>query len=81
MPEPLYTCPKCGGTTPITRGTEKERRNLIAQAKLGLEALIDEATGYQEVRDKDALRERYIELGGDPDEFRAPDSLPPDTRT
>lgn len=34
-------------------------------AKTGLEAVIDEATGYQDVRPKDALRQRYKERSND----------------
>lgn len=49
---------------------------LIAQAKLGLEALIDETTGYQEVRPPDALRKRYAEFGGDEKDYTAPDRPP-----
>lgn len=31
-----------------------------AQAKVGMDALIDEATGYQDVRSEGELRERYV---------------------
>ena len=36
-------------------------RELMAQAKIGMDALVDEATGYQEVRPERELRERYVE--------------------
>jgi hypothetical protein len=36
------------------------RQKLMAQAKIGLGALIDETTGYQEVRPKGELQDRYI---------------------
>jgi hypothetical protein len=55
-----------------------ERKRLIAQAKLGLDALIDEATGYQEVRPADDLAKRYEQYGGDRSDYRAPD-YPPDS--
>jgi len=32
----------------------------MAQAKIGIDALIDEATGYQERRPKGELRDRYV---------------------
>ena len=39
---------------------DKERfREEMALAKVGLDALIDEATGYQESRPADELHERY----------------------
>jgi hypothetical protein len=38
----------------------KRKRELIAQAQIGLDALIDEATGYQERRPKGELRDRYV---------------------
>ena len=34
----------------------------MAMAKLGIIALIDEATGYQEVRDKDALKKELAKI-------------------
>ena len=40
---------------------------LMKLAKLGLVALIDEATGYQNVRGEHSLRGKYIEFGGDPE--------------
>jgi hypothetical protein len=57
--------------------TPEERAKLVAQAKIGLEAVIDEATGYQDVRATDALRKRYAELGGD-ENYTAPDCPPED---
>jgi hypothetical protein len=56
--------------------SDEEREKLIAQATAGLEAVIDEATGYQAVRPKDALRKRYAELGGSEDDYLAPDTVP-----
>jgi len=56
--------------------TPDERAKLVAQAKVGLDALIDEATGYQQMRPKDALAKRYADLGGDESDYRAPDALP-----
>jgi hypothetical protein len=56
--------------------TPEERKKLVAQAKLGFEAVIDEATGYQEVREPDALAKRYRELGGEDADYRAPDYPP-----
>jgi hypothetical protein len=53
-------------------------RMLVAQAKIGLEAVIDEATGYQHQRDPDALARRYRELGGNDEDYRAPDYPPVD---
>ena len=38
----------------------RRKRELIAQAQIGLDALIDEATGYQERRPKGELRDRYV---------------------
>lgn len=57
--------------------TPEERARLKAQAILGIEALIDEATGYQNVRGKRELRDRYAELGGEEQDYMAPD-YPPD---
>ena len=37
-----------------------KHRELMAQAKIGIDALIDEATGYQERRPKGELRDRYV---------------------
>jgi hypothetical protein len=42
----------------------KRKRELIAQAQIGLDALIDEATGYQERRPKGELRDRYVKHWG-----------------
>lgn len=46
---------------PIKYMTKGERKRLLALAKVGLDAVIDEVTGYQEERfkDKKALRKRY----------------------
>jgi hypothetical protein len=33
---------------------------MMAQAMIGLDALIDEATGYQERRPKGELQDRYV---------------------
>jgi hypothetical protein len=52
-----------------------ERKRMVAQAKVGLDALIDEATGYQQQRPKDELRKRYAELGGDEGDYRCPDDI------
>jgi hypothetical protein len=38
----------------------KRKRELIAQAQTGLDALIDEAAGYQERRPKGELQDRYV---------------------
>lgn len=46
------TCEWCNGPA--------KKRERMAQAQIGLDALIDEATGYQEVRPKGELRDRYI---------------------
>ena len=51
---------------------QNDRAKMIAQAKLGFEALIDEATGFQGVRGPDALAKRYRELGGEDADYRAP---------
>lgn len=56
--------------------TPEERKKLVAQAKLGLDAVIDEATGYQEVREPGALAKRYRELGGEDADYRTPDYPP-----
>jgi hypothetical protein len=37
----------------------KDSKNQLALAKIGIAALIDEATGYQDVRGKDALNKLY----------------------
>jgi hypothetical protein len=55
-----------------------ERDKELAQAKLGLDALIDEATGYQDVRPDGELAERYREYGGEDSDYRAPD-FPPES--
>ena len=56
MPEPLphEECCDCEWCEP------SNRRELMAQAKVGMDALIDEATGYQDVRSEGELRERYV---------------------
>lgn len=56
--------------------TPEERKKLSAQAKIGIEALIDEATGYQKVRPKDDLQRRYETYGGEASDYRAPDAPP-----
>lgn len=61
---------------PTDRDPRRARR--YAQATVGLEALIDEATGFQAERPKDALAKRYRELGGRDEDYRAPDA--PDMR-
>lgn len=38
---------------------QRLRRERMALARVGLDALIDEATGYQELRPADELRSRY----------------------
>lgn len=43
--------------------TPEERDQQVAQAKVGMRALIDEATGFQDVRDPDDLQ-RYAESLG-----------------
>jgi hypothetical protein len=48
----------------------------LAQAKVGLDALIDEATGYQDVRPDGELAERYRTYGGKDSDYRAPDFPP-----
>lgn len=58
--------------------TSEELKKLRAQAKVGLDALIDEATGYQAKRPKDDLRRRYEGYGGDADDYIAPDFPPED---
>ena len=47
------------GTTIYSCDCSKDRLNL---AKIGITALIDEATGYQDVRPLDELRKKYEEL-------------------
>lgn len=49
---------------------------LVRLAKIGIRALVEEATGYQEQRAPDDLRQRYAELGGDESDYIAPDSIP-----
>ena len=39
---------------------EAAERLISSVAKVGIDALIDEATGYQEVRDKEALLDKYL---------------------
>lgn len=56
--------------------SDDDRKKLLAQAKLGLDALIDEATGYQTVRSRYALAKRYEEYGGEASDYRAPDAPP-----
>jgi hypothetical protein len=46
------TCEWCDGSL--------SKKELMAQAMIGLDALIDEATGYQEIRPKGELRDRYV---------------------
>lgn len=58
--------------------SDERSKKLLAQAKVGLDALIDEATGYQSVRPDDELRRRYAEYGGDAADYTAPVSLPED---
>ena len=48
-------CMKCAGK--LTEGLAIKER--LAMAKVGLDALVDEATGYQEVRPKDDLAKRH----------------------
>jgi hypothetical protein len=47
------TCEWCGDPA-------VKKREIMAQAKIGLDALIDEATGYQKVRPKGDLEDRYV---------------------
>lgn len=53
---------------------DPQRAKRYAQATVGLEALIDEATGFQEERPKEALAKRYRELGGCDEDYRVPDA-------
>ena len=48
-------CPDCAGKLVDSLSTS----DLITMAKTGIDALIDEATGYQEVRPSDDLAKRY----------------------
>lgn len=52
------------------------QKKRLAQAKVGLDALIDEATGYQEVRPDGELAERYVGYGGSESDYHAPDTIP-----
>lgn len=52
---------------------------LIAQAKVGIHAVIDEATGFQEHRAPDDLRRQYAELGGSEADYTAPNFPPAET--
>lgn len=45
---------------------------MLAQAKVGLDALIDEATGFQKQRAPDELAKRYRSYGGTDADYRAP---------
>lgn len=53
-----------------------ELDKLVAQAKVGMRAVIDEATGFQDHRAPDDLRKHYAEMGGDESDYTAPDSPP-----
>jgi hypothetical protein len=53
-------CEKCAGELVDNMSTEE----LIAHAKVGWDALIDESTGYEKVRPKDALKKRYEQYRG-----------------
>lgn len=48
-----------------------DREKLLAQAKVGLDALIDEATGYQDERPSDELAKRYRDYGGKDSDYSA----------
>lgn len=52
--------------------TPPERQKLLAQAKVGMRALVDEATGHQSVRPADDLARTYADLGGEQSDYRAP---------
>lgn len=56
--------------------TKEERERILAEAKVGLRALVDEATGYQEHRGPRDLRDYAEELGVEVP--TCPDSLPED---
>ena len=52
-------CQDCAGKLADALST----RDLIAMAKVGLDAVIDEVTGYQDVRLEGELRERHKRYG------------------
>ena len=72
----MTTCIKCGdGSNPSTlcskcTGEEVDKmseKDQLAMAKVGLDALIDEATHYQEVRPSGDLAERHQKYKEDQD--------------
>ena len=56
--------------------TPAEREAIGRQARVGMRALVDEATGFQEERPARDLRDEYEALGGDAADFTAPDFPP-----
>lgn len=67
----MADCIKCGEKLNDKLGTticgecvdillkDKTPQELIALAKVGLDAVIDEVTGYQKIRPKDDLKKRH----------------------
>lgn len=72
----MANCIKCGVDIGGKRGTsicqdcvtillqDKTLKELAALAKVGLDAVIDEATGYQNIRPKADLKQRHEKYKG-----------------
>ena len=72
----MATCIKCNGEMGGVKGTsicqdcvtellkDKTPAELVALAKVGIDAVIDEVTGYQNIRPKGELKERHKRYGG-----------------
>ncbi len=77
----MITCIKCGNRIGLLESTfsticqdcagkladDLSPNDLVAMAKVGLDALIDEAIGYQEVRPPKDLADRHKQYKRNPD--------------
>ena len=73
----MATCIKCGTQVGEVKGTticldcvdilikSKTPEELITLAKIGMDAVIDEVTGYEKIRPKDDLKKRHQKYADD----------------